>query len=667
MCIVKACISLITNSVLPQNAGLILQIHGMKKQTLLFYSLTTLFVLLSGIYALLYTTAGFTWYLNRYLGDSNSRITIDKLSHTVNGKYTIAGLKYVTPRYQLEITKLELAWSPLKILDHEIDIQSFAGESIAIHWAGELQQPRLPVTYQLPFTVKINSGSIRNLSLNISDALSESFHHVKFEQVYLFDNFFTNKMIFTTANGGAFEISGKAGFRPTDVINLTTKATFAIPNTSKVISSQGTIVGTPVMLKFLQQIKAPYASRFAGSITNLLVDPKIDFDLELRSVSGEAISPIYKVSMLKGELTGQGSLSSLNVNGSLELKDEHARWWRLLVDSSLGEGKADFHIKSSQDAHNKIDLRGEWEYQSARSWPRTVSVNGSVENLSWPLNDTSLINVRKGNFQYDGNTLQSVVDFRHLNVESTGTQITSLELQTHSDEKQRVILSGKAATSNGSLRFTGELDKQLLGYRLANLSLTGNNFALVRKPKAHIMISPDLTFSSQNDRSIQSRGVIKVPTANIQLQGISETYNQLAGLFFSHKKINTATAQSIKQLNVEFGKSVWLHGYGLNANVTGELAIENLSSKKLIANGNLNVLRGNYTNHDRKFMVSGGLLKFKNKQLDNPELELKVVEKQVDHSKPELIKGPLQTLHTAQDRAPKDLSSQSTKRIALNN
>ncbi|WP_455222939.1 hypothetical protein, partial [Kaarinaea lacus] len=99
----------------------------------------------------------------------------------------------------------------------------------------------------------------------------------------------------------------------------------------------------------------------------------------------------------------------------------------------------------------------------------------------------------------------------------------------------------------------------------------------------------------------------------------------------------------------------------------GELAIENLSSKKLIANGNLNVLRGNYTNHDRKFMVSGGLLKFKNKQLDNPELELKVVEKQVDHSKPELIKGPLQTLHTAQDRAPKDLSSQSTKRIALNN
>lgn len=638
----------------------------MKKQTLLFYSLTALFALSSGIYALLYTTAGITWYLNQNLSDNSSRISIDKLSHTFNGAYTIAGLKYVTPRFQLEISKLELAWNPLKILNNEIDIQSFVGESISFHWANESQQSKLPVTYQLPFTVKINSGSIRNLSLNISDALSESFHHVKFEQVYLFDNFFTNKMIFTTANGGAFEISGKAGFRPTDVINLTTKATFAVPNTSKVISSQGTIVGTPVMMKFLQQIKAPYTSRLSGSIYNLLVDPRFDFDLELGSINGEVINPIYKVSMLKGELTGQGSLSSLAVNGSLEIKDEHANWWKLLVDSSLGKGKADFHIKSSQDAQNKVELRGEWEYQSAQSWPRTVSVNGRVENLSWPLNDTSLIKAKKGNFQYDGNTLQSVVDFRHLNVESTGTQITALELQTHSDEKQRVILSGKAATSNGSLNFTGELDKHVFGYRLAKLSLSGNNFALVRKPKAHIIISPDLTFSSQNDRSIQSSGVIKVPTANIQLQGISETYSQLARLFSNPNKINAGTAQAIKHLNVELGNSVWLHGYGLNANVTGELAIENLSSKKLIANGNLNVLRGNYTNHDRKFRVSGGVLKFKNKQLDNPDLELKVVEKQVDHSKPELIKGPLQTLHTAQDKAPKDLSQQGTKQVALN-
>jgi len=638
----------------------------MKKQALFFYSLTTLIALLAGVYILLYTTAGFTWYLNRNLVDTESSITIEKLSHTLSGNYTITGLKYVSPRVQLEISKLELAWSPSKLLFQEIDIQSFLGESMSIHWANVTQKESATVNYQLPFTTKINSGSIRNLSLNISDAVSESFHHVKFEQVYLFDNFFTNKMIFTTANGGAFEISGKAGLRPTDVINLTTKATFAIPNTGKVISSQGTIVGTPVALKFLQQIKAPYSASLSGSVTHLLTDPSYAFNLNLLSVSGEALNPILKVDLVKGELTGNGSLSSVELQGGLEVKDEHAKWWNLSLESSMGAGVAGFHVRSSHDSQNIIELNGQWDYQSTLFWPRTVSVSGTVNNFSWPLNGSSLLKVKAGKFQYDGSTLQSVIDCKHLNVDSTGTQLTALILHTRSDEQQHVILSGKADTSGGSMNFAGTLDKQALGYRLASLTLSGKNFALVRKPKAHIIISPDLTFSSKNDRSIQSRGVIKVPTANIQLKGISETYNQLAGLFSNPKKISTSTGQTIKNLNVKFGKSVWLHGYGLNANVTGELAIENLSSKKLIANGNLNVLRGNYTNHDRKFMVSGGLLKFKNKQLDNPELELKVVEKQVDHSKPELIKGPLQTLHTAQDKAPKDLSSQSTKRIALN-
>jgi len=637
----------------------------MKKRTLAFFSLTALTAVLIAVYALLYTTAGFTWYLNRNLVDEHSRITIEKLSHKLSGKYTVTGLKYVTPRVQLEISKLELAWNPLKLLSQEIDIQSFIGESMTIHMANVTQEENLAVDHQLPFTTKISSGSIRNLSLNISDAVSESFHHVKFEQVYLFDNFFTNKMIFTTANGGAFEISGKVGLQPTDVINLTTKATFAIPNTGKVISSQGTIVGTPVSMKFLQQIKAPYSARLSGSITNLLVDPTFDFNLNLLSVSGEVLNPLLKVSMLKGELTGNGSISTLKISGGLDVQDEHSNWWKLLVKSDAESGVAGFHVRSSHDAKNIIELNGHWDYGSVQDWPRNISVNGTVKNLSWPLNDSSLLKVKEGNFQYDGNTLQSVIDCKNLNVDSTGTQLTALKLHTRSDENQRVIVSGKANTSSGSLSFTGKLDKQALGYRLANLSLTGNNFALVRKPKAHIIISPDLTFS-RTDRNIQSKGVIKVPTANIQLRGISETYNLLAGLFSGPKKFNAGSEQSIKNLNVEFGQSVWLHGYGLNANVTGELALENLSSKKLIANGSLNVLRGNYTNHERNYLVSGGTLKFKNKQLDNPDLELKVVEKKLDVSKPELIKGPLQKLHTAQEKSPEDLSQQNINRVALN-
>ncbi|WP_455197564.1 translocation/assembly module TamB domain-containing protein [Kaarinaea lacus] len=636
----------------------------MKKHALLFYSLTALFVLLSGVYSLLYTTTGLSWYLNQNLGDGDSSITIDKVSYNLSGDYSITGLKYVTPRFRLEISKLQLAWNPLKILRQEIDISAFNGESMSFSLRDESQQATLPATYQLPFVIKINSGSIRNLSLVLSDSLQESFHHVKFEQVYLYDNFFTNKMVFTAANGGAFEISGNAGLRQTDVINLTTKATFVIPNTNKVISSQGTIVGTPTQMRFLQHIKPPYASSLAGTISNLLTDPEFEYKINLHSLTGEIVSPYFKSNLMQGEVSGSGSLSNITVSGDLKLKDQSEKWWSVSLNASLDQDKADFHIQSQHTTKNQVDLQGQWQYRSDRSLPRSMSINGTVANLSWPLDDNaSMLNVGQGSFSYDGNTLRSIVELRNLNLKSTGTQLTKLEMQTRSSSPQRIILNGKANTSGGSLNFSGELDKQALGYRLANLSLTGNNFALVRKPKAHIIISPNLTFS-RNESNVQSSGVIKVPTANIQLQGIEETYNQLASLFSAATKINSDTAQ-ITQLNLEFGKSVWLHGYGLNANVTGDLAIEGLSSNQLLAKGNLNVLRGNYTSQNQKFMLAGGLLKFENKQLDNPDLELRVIDRQPNHAGTAIIKGPLQTLHTAQDKAPKELSQQDIKRIAL--
>ncbi|WP_455366359.1 translocation/assembly module TamB domain-containing protein [Kaarinaea lacus] len=641
----------------------------MKKHSLLFYSLTALFVLLSCAYTLLYTTAGLSWYLNQNLDNNQSAITIDKVSHSLNGDYAITGLRYVTPRFQVEISKLQLSWNSLKFLRQEMDINSFTGESVSIHLNNNHldnhgRQSDVATDYQLPFKIKIKKGSIRNLSLNISETRQESFHHVKFEQVYLYDNFFTNKMVFTAANGGAFEISGKAGLRQTDVINLTTKATFVIPHTTKVISSQGTVVGTPAQLRFLQHIKSPYASSLAGTINNILADPQFDFKINLHSLNGEVVNPYFKANLIQGEVTGKGSLSTLTMTGDIKLKDENGKWRSIVLNALLDEEKADFQVQSLHTLTNRVDLQGQWFYRLDRPLSRNVALIGTVESFSWPLDNVSTLKVGQGRFNYDGNTLSSTVKLKNINLDSTGTQLTKLELETGTDNNQTITLAGKADSSDGSLKFSGKLDRQALGYRLANLSLTGRNFTLVRKPKAHIIISPDLTFS-RNERNVQSSGVIKVPTANIQLQGIKETYQQLATLFSNAIKINTDVME-INQLNLAFGKSVWLHGYGLNANVTGDLEIESLSDDQLVANGNLNVLRGNYTSQKRKFMLAGGLLKFENKQLDNPDLEIKVFDKQTSRANTAVIKGPLKTLHTAQDKAPQGLFQQLTKRIALN-
>ena len=71
--------------------------------------------------------------------------------------------------------------------------------------------------------------------------------------------------------------------------------------------------------------------------------------------------------------------------------------------------------------------------------------------------------------------------------------------------------------------------------------------------------------------------------------------------------------------------------------------------------------------HNNHFAVSGGTLKFNKKQLDNPDLELKIVQKHNNSSTPATLKGPLQSLQTALEKTPiNDLSQQENKRVAFN-
>lgn len=642
----------------------------MRIKAIFGYSLIGLFSVLSGMsYFVLCTATGLSWYLNQNISGTDSAFSITEVASGLNGNCKIIGLKFVTPFYQMEFTELELSWNPLSILRQEIDISTFRGENVlfrAIHtdWLDASSKD-----YQLPFALKIDQGSIKQLSLKLSDSYSESIQQVKFEQVYLEEIFYANKMIVTLENGGAFEVSGKAGFRSTDVVNLTTRATFTIPNTGKVLSSHGTIVGTPEQLNFLQNINAPYASRVIGSVDNMLTNPYWQFTVNVHSLNGNSINPRFNVDAIQGEIRGVGSLQDLELSGDLTLEDSLSRRWHLLLTSTYNSKKTAFDIISTlpgKASQAKIEFKGQWDHLINAQFPGNINVAGKLNNLEWPINNESNVSIQQGTFKFEGLSLRSEFLADDLKINSVGTHLTNLKISTTANTEQLIAVSGNARTTDGSIQFSGDLTKQGRGYQFDNLSLSGRNFALVRKPKAHIIISPDITLSRGN-QTIQSSGVIKVPTANIQLQAVAETYQQFVTLFFTKSHPGVKVAQSIEQLNLEFGKSVWMHGYGLNAHVTGDLSLINVSNDKLIADGKLNVLRGNYKNHKKHFAVSGGTLKFNKKRLDNPDLELKIVQKHNSNSTPEILEGPLQSLHIAQDKLPtKDFSQQEVSRVALN-
>ena len=448
----------------------------MRTKTILGYTLTGLIsVLLATSYFVLCTATGLTWYLNQNIADSGMTFSIAEVDQALNGNCRIVGLKLDTAEYQLEFSKLELSWNPLAVLRQEIEIASLNGENVSFRSVRSNLLHTSTTTIQLPFSLKIDQGSISQLALQIADSYNESFQHVKIEQMFLHESFYANKLSVTMNSGDAFVVSGKAGLRSGDVVNLTTKATFTIPETGKVISSHGTIVGTPEHLKFLQNLNAPYASRINGSVNNLFTNPYWKFNINVHSLNGSVINPRLNVDAIQGELVGAGSIDNLKIEGDLTLEDSLSRRWHLLLTSVYGSNKTVFNVTSTlpgkpgKSSQASIELAGSLDHIVHAQFPQSLTVTGNVKNLEWPINDASNIQVRHGVFKFEGKSFQTEFTADDLRFTSVGTHLSTVTIKTDSKTEKHILVSGNARTNDGSIRFSGDLKKRNLGYQIANL------------------------------------------------------------------------------------------------------------------------------------------------------------------------------------------------------
>ena len=268
-----------------------------------------------------------------------------------------------------------------------------------------------------------------------------------------------------------------------------------------------------------------------------------------------------------------------------------------------------------------------------------IQLKGKWKNVSLPINVSSSFIAESGNFTFDGEKLQAVVNANGVQLEKLGPNIQKLVIRTQRDENGELSFNGSAKTASGNLKLSGSMLEANNKYQLDNLYLTGSNFTLVRKPQAHIIVTPNLAFVRKN-QIMTSEGTVKIPTANIQLHNVKNTLALFSNMFGASNNVMSASGN----VDLKFGKSVWMHGYGLNAHVTGELSLRDLSNKKIIANGELNVLQGNYGSLKRKMALSGGRLKFNNHDFDNPELDLDIKKRSFSVNSSRKIIGRLQKL-----------------------
>jgi len=368
---------------------------------------------------------------------------------------------------------------------------------------------------------------------------------------------------------------------------------------------------------------------------------------EIRSTNLSSVSAKNYLKNINGTVSLTGTPSEFHLNSDLTVKDINDDNWTSQLEAASSTNGIKFNVSlknKKSGAPSSASLTGTVNLIDLFTIPvniRSLRFNGEWKNITLTLNDSNMVKAKSGEMSFDGKTLLTHINAKGVKINNLGPTLSDVAMNTQKDASGGLLFNGSANSTEGNLKLSGSMIKRNQEYQLDNLFLTGNNFTLVRKPQAHIIISPNLSFV-RKDEVMTSTGTVKIPMANIQLQEFRKTLSSLSSLINS----KNGTVSSTGHVDLEFGKSVWMHGFGLNANVTGELLLSDLSNKQILANGVLNVLQGNYRNLSANHALSGGQLIFDNQDIDNPDLALNIKSKQYSPEESRKITGRLQKLFT---------------------
>ena len=601
------------------------------------------------VYFFAYTAPGISWILNSSLSDPHASISISSVSGSFKGVTTIEKFSYQSDAADISFDKFTLLWNPLSIFSDQIQIRELEGSNLRVNLKtyGNPDTPdKNTYSIESPIETNIVKASIKNILVNAAGKSVYTFKHTDIDNIYLADNFFAEKIIFNTGENQQVALSGHFGFSGSSVINLTTESTIALPGKNNSIRAKGTLVGNIAQLRFLQRIDLPFEAEIRGRITNVLKAPAWNVDASLHRADMPVLSGKHFLNYASGDISFRGDARHFELTSDLSIVDSDKNRWSANLTAVSQDSLMDFALAMhnlNPDSNADASFKGSYNFSLAAELTdvvRGLKVEGRWNNIKLTLNNDNTIASRSGNIRFDGEKYISQLSANDIKLQKLGPTITRLSMNTSNEADGRIVFTGKASTTKGGLNLSGKVVKKYDNYKIDRLLLSGNNFPLMRNPQAHIVISPDISFI-RKDNVLTSTGTVKVPMANIQLQEFQKTIHLIASFIGSEK----VPAKSSGQVDVEFGQSVWMHGYGLNAHVTGDLSLRDLSSKNIVASGELRVLRGNYRNLTEKHKLNGGRLKFDNHHFDDPELELNIARHRSASDARGKITGRLQKLY----------------------
>jgi translocation and assembly module TamB len=185
-------------------------------------------------------------------------------------------------------------------------------------------------------------------------------------------------------------------------------------------------------------------------------------------------------------------------------------------------------------------------------------------------------------------------------------------------------LAGHVKSGKGQVQFQGSMSER----GVVDLRIDGKNFLAADIPPANVVISPDLALTG-DAKGYLLKGDVTIPSANINIQKLPQ--DEAPGVSADvvvvrdGKVVESAAQESAFPLtaavNVKLGEKIAVIGYGLDAAVSGQLAVREAPGEPTTGSGQLTV-SGTYKAYGQDLTIKDGRLLFAGTPLDNPRLSI---------------------------------------------
>lgn len=217
-------------------------------------------------------------------------------------------------------------------------------------------------------------------------------------------------------------------------------------------------------------------------------------------------------------------------------------------------------------------------------------------------------------------------------IPSLGVKIKPMELHLTNDIHNKFILTGKGKMRRGSGEFTIDGYVEPFKTNMPNsIRLVGKDIEFINNSNAKLTASNDLTFSyDMQDMRLDINGDINIQQGNLKFSPKTANTIKSKDIIFIDTKatktqINKKHILFNPAINLRISEGVHFTGFGLDANVTGKVAIHQRHNN-IYGDGRITIKQGTFQLPGQKLDINRGRLLYPpGTLLANPSLDLKMI------------------------------------------